>query len=156
MRAIHILILAIFLLPSLSPAAEATSAAAPGLGRMVLGMLVVLAVMAGMAWFAKRVLPKQALANGVIKQVGGLHFGPRERVVVLEVAGRWVVVGLNGSQMTALADLEAPVSTSHVADHMQDLTSAQIQSTQANGSFAQRLQSAMQDSIAKALKSNKP
>lgn len=133
------------------------------LGRMVFGTLVVLLVMAGIAWLVKRLLPGHGLSQrGVISQVGGLALGPRERVVVLEVAGRWLVVGIQPGQMTALGEVTPP------ADALSDLTLPEqaAQTAQAdhdphapNTPFAQRLQHAMQttlqDALHKRLKSRK-
>lgn len=74
---------------------------------MVLGLAAVLAVMALVSWGVKRMLPNAVAQNSTIKVVGGVSVGSRERVVVLEVAGRWLVVGVAQGQVSAIADLEA-------------------------------------------------
>lgn len=132
-------------------AGTAAPSATASLGRMVLGTLVVLLVIGGVAWLARRVLPGQGSGQqGVIRQVGGLHLGPRERVVVLEVAGRWLVVGVHGGQMTALGDM--PVATLS-AD---PLPAAQSEHPiDPDASFATRLQQAMQQTVQTSLKSLK-
>lgn len=73
--------------------------------RMVLGLALVLGVMVGIAWLMKRMTPglKQ---QSVVRIVGGVSVGSRERVVVVEVAGRWLVLGVASGQVTSLADLE--------------------------------------------------
>ncbi len=127
----------------------AAPSASDSLGRMVFGTVVVLLVIAGIAWVLRRVLPGQGLSQtGVIKQVGGVQLGPRERVVVLEVSGRWLVVGVSPGQMTALGEVEpeitAPVSSNAPLNNGVD----------PQASFAVRLQQAMQHTV-KSFK-NKP
>ncbi|PCI61100.1 MAG: flagellar biosynthetic protein FliO, partial [Methylophilaceae bacterium] len=73
--------------------------------KMVMGLAVVLAVMALISWGVKRMLPNGASQNSVVKVVGGVSVGSRERVVVLEVAGRWLVVGVAQGQVSSIANL---------------------------------------------------
>jgi flagellar protein FliO/FliZ len=75
--------------------------------KMVLGLAVVLAVMAFISWLAKRYLPNATGQHSALKVVAGVSVGSRERVVVLEVAGRWLVVGVAQGQVSAIANLEA-------------------------------------------------
>lgn len=146
--------LALALSPGILQAAEpAAASVGDGLGRMLLGTVVVLLVIGGIAWVARRVLPGQGMTQaGVIKQVGGVHLGPRERVVVLEVAGRWLVVGVSPGQMTALGEVPAVLAeqTPEV-----DTSSSVINS---QDSFSARLQQAMQHTLQQTVKSlkNKP
>ncbi len=95
---------------SCSAWAADTFAASPtgGILKMVLGLAVVLAVMALLTWVLKRMMPgaggnKQSVA----RVVGGVSVGSRERVVVVEVAGRWIVVGVAAGQVNGIANLEA-------------------------------------------------
>jgi flagellar protein FliO/FliZ len=77
-----------------------------GLLKMALGLMLVLGVMAGVAWLAKRMLPGVGNKQSTIHVVGSANVGTRERVVVLEVAGRWLVVGVAPGQVSAIANLE--------------------------------------------------
>lgn len=143
--------------PAIVFSAEAVKAAAPtsasdSLGRMVFGTVIVLLVIAAIAWVLRRVLPGQGLAQaGVIKQVGGVQLGPRERVVVLEVSGRWLVVGVGPGQMTALGEV-SPATVEPLSKHASQDASKSAIDPQA--SFAVRLQQAMQHTV-KSFK-NKP
>lgn len=86
--------------------AEVAEVTASGsLLRMVLGLGLVLAIMMAIAWLMKRVTPglKQ---QSVARIVGGVSVGHREKVVVVEVAGRWLVLGVAPGQVTSLANLE--------------------------------------------------
>lgn len=136
--------------------ATAVPSAGDSLGRMVFGTLVVLLVIAAIAWVLRRVMPGQALSQrGVIKQVGGLQLGPRERVVVLEVAGRWLVVGINAGQMTALGEVDPVAAESPFTE---EGTAPSATGIDPEASFAVRLQQAMQATLSQTVKSfkNKP
>jgi flagellar protein FliO/FliZ len=69
------------------------------------GLIVVLGAMAVALWLIKRSGLGPAQSSGVIKIVGGVSVGNRERVLVLEVADQWVVVGVAPGQVNALANL---------------------------------------------------
>lgn len=148
-----IFVLVCMLLPESAIAAETD--VSQGLTRMVLGMLVVLLFIGLLAFLARKVFPgHNGVNHGVIRQIGGLSLSPRERVVVLEINKRWLVVGLNGSQMTALADLPADATDAQTlgSEHLD----APIQATSTidmQASFASRLQQAMQHTLRQSVKS---
>lgn len=96
------------IVPTLSLAAEvAPVSPTGGVFKMVLGLAVVLAVMALITWILKRMVPGVGSRQSVIRVVGGVSVGSRERVVVLEIAGRWIVVGVASGQVSRLANLES-------------------------------------------------
>ena len=100
-------VLPALLLPMLVFAADTPPTPATSALKMTFGLLVVLAIMAGLAWLVRRFAPGRTAQNSVARVVGGVSVGTRERVVVVEVAGRWIVVGVAPGQVRALADLEA-------------------------------------------------
>lgn len=90
-------------------AATATSTAPSTSGslfKVFLGLAAVLLVMAAITWALKRIVPGTGGQQSVIKVVGGVSVGTRERVVVVEVAGRWLVVGVAAGQVNAIANLD--------------------------------------------------
>lgn len=138
--------------------ASAVPSAGDSLGRMVFGTVIVLLVIAAITWLLRRVMPGHTMAQrGVIKQVGGLQLGPRERVVVLEVAGRWLVVGINAGQMTALGEVD-PMPAESVGEGSTSTSVGSSPVVDPEASFAVRLQQAMQATLAQTVKSfkNKP
>ena len=146
-----------------APAVAAAAVPTPGdsLGRMVFGTVIVLLVIAAIAWLLRRVMPGQTMAQrGVIKQVGGLQLSPRERVVVLEVAGRWLVVGINAGQMTALGEVDPMVTETKATETLAEEGASISAATGVDpeASFAVRLQQAMQATLSQTVKSfkNKP
>lgn len=85
---------------------SATISTSGSMLKMIVGLIVVLAVLAFLSWILKRLMPGVGGQNSVIHIVGGVSLGSRERVVVLEVAGRWLVVGVAPGQINAIANLE--------------------------------------------------
>ena len=71
--------------------------------QVVLGLVVVLGLMAGAAWLLKRVSAARSPAGHAIKIIGGVAVGNRERVMVVEVADQWIVVGVAPGSVNALA-----------------------------------------------------
>jgi|APCry1669189665_1035243.scaffolds.fasta_scaffold09227_4 flagellar protein FliO/FliZ len=74
--------------------------------RATASLCLVLVLVLALAWVLKRAYGKKLLNSSVAKIVGGVSVGSRERIVVVEVAGRWLVVGVSAGRMTAIADLE--------------------------------------------------
>lgn len=67
----------------------------------VLAMAVVLGVILGLAWLARRVNPMALTGNPAsLRVVSGVMVGQRERVVVVEVQGKWLVLGVAHSRST--------------------------------------------------------
>lgn len=91
-----------------APAASFQPPAAPaagGLLQTVLALGLVLALLGGMAWFMKRFGPRVAGGGARMRVVGALSLGGRERVVTVEVADQWIVVGVAPGRVNLLATL---------------------------------------------------
>ncbi len=76
-----------------------------GLLQVLVGLFLVLAAVAGAAWLLRRMAPGQALAGGVLKVVGAMAVGPKERVVLVEVGDTWLVLGVAPGQVNTLHTL---------------------------------------------------
>lgn len=73
---------------------------------MLLGLIAVLALMVGIAWLFKRSgLAPNTNGNAVAKIIGGVSVGTRERVMVIEVADQWIVVGVAPGRVNTLATM---------------------------------------------------
>src|SRR5450830_399046 len=81
------------------PAAVASSATG-SVFTMLLGLVAVLALMVSLGW-----LFKGAGSNAVAKIIGGVSVGTRERVLVVEVADQWIVVGVAPGRVNTLATM---------------------------------------------------
>lgn len=113
----NLLALIFFAIPDFAKAADAVAVSpAGGMLKMALGLAVVLGVMAVITWVLKRMIPGVGNKQSVVRIVGGVSVGSRERVVVLEVAGRWLVVGVASGQVSSIANLE--VGSASVAESM--------------------------------------
>ncbi|QWD97876.1 flagellar biosynthetic protein FliO [Polynucleobacter sp. MG-5-Ahmo-C2] len=74
--------------------------------RVIFGLLLVLGLIAGLAWAMKKLNHAKIGNQSVAKIVGGVSVGPRERVVVVEIGGNWVVVGVASGQVNSLANFK--------------------------------------------------
>lgn len=72
--------------------------AAPSLGfgavlQTVLGLLLVIGVVFGCAWLARRLGLQHGPKSALVKTVGGASLGGKERVAVVEIGDTWLVLG---------------------------------------------------------------
>lgn len=79
--------------------------------QVLLGLIVVLALLALLAWVLRRFNAGKVMGNTDIRIVGGVNVGTRERVVVVEVADQWIVVGVAPGRVNALATMHKQEST---------------------------------------------
>jgi len=115
--------LAVMASPSAVWAADAAAVSPSGsIVKMVLGLAVVLAVMALITWVLKRMMPGVGGQQSVVRVVGGVSVGSRERVVVVEVGGRWIVVGVAPGQVNGIANLE--IGNMQLAENIIETSSA--------------------------------
>ncbi|WP_341304990.1 flagellar biosynthetic protein FliO [Pseudomonas sp. TMP25] len=122
------------LLPFAATAAEpAAQAVAPlassGMGgqllQLLLGLLLVIGLIFLLAWLVRRVQQIVPRGGQVINIVATQALGPRDRLVLVQVGGEQVLLGLTPGRITSLHVLKEPVS----------VPTAQP----ASGEFAQRL-----------------
>lgn len=103
--------------------------------RMTIGLAIVLLVMAGIAWAMKKTMRGKLGQQNTIRIVDGVSVGTRERVMVLEVADRWLVVGVAAGQVTQIANLPAGSA---------DAATDQIVDAKTHSQFSQVLEAAQQ------------
>jgi len=83
-------------------AMPATSPGTGGLLQTIFALLLVLGLLAGLAWFMKRYGPKAMGSSANLRVVGALNIGGRERIMVVEVGDQWIVVGAAPGRVNAL------------------------------------------------------
>ena len=93
-----------------APAIAQTEAQAPamsgGLLQATLGLALVLGMILAVAWVAKRLAPGALRGTGVpLTIVASQSVGQRERVVVVEIADQWLVLGVAPGRVSALSTL---------------------------------------------------
>jgi flagellar protein FliO/FliZ len=98
--------LAVALAPAIVFAADAPEAdVTAGLVKATLGLALVVGLVLGVAWVARRVSPGVAGGGGPLRIVGSRSVGQRERVVVVEIEQQWLVLGVAPGSVNALATL---------------------------------------------------
>lgn len=84
---------------------------------VVLSLVLILGGFVAVAWFARRYLPGMG-TQGAVKVVGTTAVGTRERVVVVEVDGTWLLLGVGGGNVRLLHSQPKPADPSALqADH---------------------------------------
>jgi flagellar protein FliO/FliZ len=100
-------------------ARAADAAALPdagGVWRAMLGLAIVLALIFATGWVMRRIAPARGSGDGPMRIVASRALGARERIVLVEVADQWVMVGVAPGNVRSLATLPrgtlpAPEST---------------------------------------------
>lgn len=82
----------------------------------LLALLVVLAALFAFLWLLRRISPVQTGAHGVVRVVGGVMLGTRERLVIVEVADQWLLIGVAAGQVNHLHTMPRPADYSIPAD----------------------------------------
>lgn len=82
---------------------------------VVTGLGLVLALLIGATYFLKRITATRAGSNASIRIVGGVSVGNRERVMVVEVADQWIVVGVAAGSVRSLATMPRQVAAAAAA-----------------------------------------
>lgn len=125
-------------------AALGAGSAVPALGfgavlQTVFGLVLVLAVVFGCAWLARRLGLQGGPRNALVRTVGGASLGGKERVAVVEIGDTWLVLGAAPGNVRLLRTLPAG-------------TVPQAQpagATPLSGSFGQRFRDALKNEAGK-------
>jgi flagellar protein FliO/FliZ len=91
------------------PAVAAPSPLA-GIMQVVLGLAVVLAAIAACAWMFRKVSAGALGGGNRLRVVSAVMVGQRERVVVVEIEGEWLVLGVTSQGINRLARMPRPAS----------------------------------------------
>lgn len=95
--------------PAYTPPPPAVSSGS--IVQIIFSLLLVLAAIVLVAWLLKRMNVAQQGAGNLLKVVGGVAIGQRERVVLLEVKDTWLVIGVGPGQIRTLHTLQKPLDT---------------------------------------------
>ena len=116
--------------PAAAPGAASTAgAAATGFVTVAFSLLMILAVIVGLAWVATRLRLTPRAASSGLKVLADVAVGAKERVVLLKVGDAQALVGVGADGVRSLALLERPV---------------ELPPESAPGAFAERLRTLMQ------------
>ncbi|MDQ7989442.1 MAG: flagellar biosynthetic protein FliO [Candidatus Dactylopiibacterium sp.] len=96
------------LLPALAHASEAAVPAPAGsVAQMLLGLVATLALLAGALYLLKRLQGTRAATPGAMRVLGATALGTREKVVLLGVGGKVLVLGVTPGRINTLHTLDA-------------------------------------------------
>lgn len=112
--------------------AVATKATAPAavsfasLGGMVLALLLVLALIIGMAWLLRRVSGLGLQGPESLRTIATLAVGPKERLLVVQAGDTQLLVGVTAQQITLLHQLDKPLPVPVPANHFANLLARRL------------------------------
>lgn len=78
------------------------------LGKTAAALALVLVIIFMASALLKRLQLHRQPAGGRLRVISAAAVGPRERVVIVQVEERWLVLGVGGGQVNKLHELEAP------------------------------------------------
>jgi flagellar protein FliO/FliZ len=93
-------------LPALALAAPVEMEAGQSLGRMLLGLVVVIGLVVALAWVARRFSLGRlvgAADQGPIRMIAARSLGARERLALVEVDGERMLLGIVPGRITRLS-----------------------------------------------------
>ena len=104
---LSVLLIVLVALPPKAALAQATPAPDIGGGffQLLFGLGVVIILLFASLWLLKRLSAPRGEAAGMLRVVSGIAVGARERGVVVEIAGNWLVLGVAPGRVTALAEM---------------------------------------------------
>jgi flagellar protein FliO/FliZ len=103
LRALALLCLCLETAAATTPASSTAPAVpAGGIVQVAIGLAAVLALVGAIAWLLKRFSGLRGTGSGLIRIVGGAAVGQRERIVLVEVGGTWLLVGVAPGQVRTL------------------------------------------------------
>ncbi|MWV12583.1 flagellar biosynthetic protein FliO [Pseudomonas sp. R-28-1W-6] len=116
MRRLFSLLLALPLSALADPAAApaATPLAGSGIGgqlvQLLLGLLLVVGLIFALAWVMRRVQQFGPRGGQVIKLVASQALGPRDRLLLVQVGGEQILLGISAGRISPLHVLKEPVA----------------------------------------------
>ena len=82
----------------------------PAIGTLVL----VLALILALAWIARRWLRAPGLSRSNFSVLGAMSIGPREKLLLVDVGGKQVLLGVTPGSITSLQPLAEPIELPQV------------------------------------------
>jgi flagellar protein FliO/FliZ len=75
-------------------------------------LALIVALVVGLGWLVKKLNHGGFSGNGDIRIVASTFLGPKEKVLLLEVKDRQVLIGVNAGGITALSEFAADTAVS--------------------------------------------
>ncbi|MGF1707940.1 flagellar biosynthetic protein FliO [Enterovibrio baiacu] len=129
-----------------APTAFAAPTSSESLATTLAALLAVIGLIFALAWLLKRMkVPALMGAKPGLKVISQLPLGQRERVMVLDVNGEQVLIGVTSQQITLLKSLDTPMG-----DAKSDVksTNASPKTSDANSAFSSQLNNILKNNDA--------
>jgi len=134
--------------------------AVPALGvgavlQTIVGLVVVIGLVFGCAWLARRFGLQPGSRSGLVKTIGGASLGGKERVAVVEIGDTWLVLGAAPGNVRLLHTMPAgsvavdTIGNTHAGTPGATGSSSAAGSTGLPGSFGQRFRDALKGEVSK-------
>ncbi|MGR6873240.1 flagellar biosynthetic protein FliO [Pseudomonas sp. HK3] len=77
--------------------------------QVTLALVVVVALIYAIAWVIKRKQGVQGISNIPMKTIGVLPMGMKEKIILVEVGGKQILLGMTPSNINTLATFDEPI-----------------------------------------------
>lgn len=104
MQKLTAILLLLISLPALAAKTAPAAITQGELGRILLGLLIVVGIIMGLAWVLKRVNAVQLGSNKAMKILATYGLGTRERLLLVQVADRYLLLGVTSAAINTLHD----------------------------------------------------
>lgn len=74
-------------------------------------LVLIVAMIAAIAWLLRRLGMARAAGGSTIRVVSGVTLSNRERILVVEIADQWIVVGVTAGSINTLATMPRQENT---------------------------------------------
>jgi flagellar protein FliO/FliZ len=91
-----------------APVLASASPTLLGFFQVIFALTLVLLAIFAAAWVVRRMVGGQMAGNRQLRVVSGVMVGAKERVVIVEVADTWLVLGVTASEVSTLHTLPKP------------------------------------------------
>ncbi len=128
----------LFPVQALAAAQAAPVLASPGIPNsqdqlieVSIALAMVVALIYAIAWFIKRKQGVHGLSNIPMKTLGVLPMGVKEKIILVEVGGKQILLGMTASSINTLATFDEPIveekhhSVSSFSQKLKDILSQQ-------------------------------
>jgi flagellar protein FliO/FliZ len=79
------------------------------LANLLGGLLLILGLIYGLSWFVKRFSQGGFMQNSTIKMLSAMPLGTRERIMLVDIGGKQILLGITATNINALHVFDEPV-----------------------------------------------
>jgi len=102
--------------------AAAKTNSASQLASLIGGLALILVLIVGLSWFVKRFAHGGFLQNPNIKILSSMPLGTRERLMLVDVGGKQLLLGVTATHINTLHAFEEPVQVASVQPQTSDFS----------------------------------